>query len=144
MGDLTEVVIDAYDDQAIVDGYVKLTESIASALDESLNYLGYNSSEFNVGSCGVYLGEMLSQTVDPRGALCHFEDGCNCTSEIDVCHCQAPTPLCVLVTNIEVLGSSTTYQDPSLDQFGETTVATAFYDNERVEVEFIIATTHDD
>jgi len=140
---LPELVTDAYAD-GILDGYYQLTTVVVEALREALaSNASLNPNNYDIDSCGVFIDDFVAGRVDPTD-VCEFPDGCDCSETSDnFCNCTAEVPLCLMITNIEVVSPQPylTFEYPTVTEGGATIVETKNWTKDRVDVEFIISST---
>ena len=129
---LSNVTEDAYSVGGIMDGYVELLNTVASALNdamEEVEFTDYNGEgNITIGACGVGLDEIFAGTVETN-YICDLQEDCSC---------EAPDPFCVMITNISVIPTQTEYWWPYLDDNGTIINETLSHNEDSVEVSFII------
>lgn len=138
--ELPQLIADVYDDGAVVDGFVNLTASMAQAISESLESLGFDTSPgspYNVAPCGVYLSDVADAEVDPDEGLCLHDNSTNST-----CGCTTPAGLCVMMTNLSVVSSPTSFLFPQVNESLEICeTVNRTWDDDSIDVSFIVVSS---
>ena len=130
--DLPELITEIYDDGKVVDGFVKLTASIVLGIGETLAIHGYDTSpgsRYSVAPCGVYLSDVLDQSVDPSTGLCTHDENCEC---------QVPAGLCVMMTDLSVVPDSTSFSYPLPNSSDTCETIERTWGEDSIEVSFIV------